>query len=375
MLQTSITVKSPIQRTPRVLQVEGLFDLPPSDKSEVSWDVSLPLDERPWNIGLVVGPSGCGKSTIARQLWPGPVALEPPWPADRAVLDAFPEAMPIKEIVSLLCSVGFSSPPAWLRPFHVLSTGQQFRVRLALRLACCPALAVMDEFTSTVDRTVAQIGSHALAKTVRARGQQFIALTCHEDVETWLNPDWVYRPDSNIFTWRSLRRRPVITLRICRVGRAAWQLFKPHHYLSTALAPSAVCFAASWEERPAAFSAWINSLTAGGGKREHRTVTLPDYQGAGIGHALSTYIASMWKALGQRATSTTTHPAFIAARRRSPHWRMIRAPSLVRPHGRRSLRHAVNRLTAGFEYIGPALDPEIARQLIERIAFHEKKGN
>ncbi len=364
MLQASITVKSPIQRTPRVLQVEGMFDLPPAHKSELSWDVCLPLDERPWNIGLIVGPSGCGKSTIARRLWPAAMAYEVAWPSDRAVLDAFPERMPIKDIVALLSSVGFSSPPAWLRPFHVLSTGQQFRVRLALLLACCPDLAVMDEFTSTVDRTVAQIGSHALAKTVRARAQQFIALTCHEDVEPWLNPDWVYRPDTNTFTWRLLQRRPAITLQVCRVRRAMWQLFKPHHYLSTALAPGAVCFAAFWQQRPVAFSAWINSLTAQGGKREHRTVTLPDYQGTGIGHALSSHIASLWRALGYRATSTTTHPAFIAARQRSPHWRMMRAPSLVRPHSRRTLRHAVNRLTAGFEYIGPALDSELAGRLI-----------
>jgi hypothetical protein len=277
-----------------------MFDLPAAGNSELSWEVVLPLEERPWHIGLLVGSSGCGKSTIARRLWPEPLAFEPAWPADRAVLDAFSETLPIKDIVSLLSSVGFSSPPAWLRPFHVLSTGQQFRVRLALLLACCPQLAVMDEFTSTVDRTVAQIGAHALAKTVRSRGQQFIAVTCHEDVEPWLNPDWVYRPDSNTFTWRLLQRRPALTLEICRVHREAWQLFKPHHYLSTSLAPGAVCFGAYWRERLVAFSAWIHALTAYGGQREHRTVTLPDYQGAGIGNALSTYIASAWKALGRR---------------------------------------------------------------------------
>jgi hypothetical protein len=93
-------------------------------------------------------------------------------------------------------------------------------------------------------------------------------------------------------------------------------------------------------------------------------VTLPDYQGAGIGNALSTYIASAWKALGHRATSTTTHPAMIAARQRHPHWQMIRAPSLVRAHSRRRIRHATTRLTAGFEYVGPALERSVARRLI-----------
>jgi len=358
MMQTTIQVSTPIIRTPRVLQLEGLFDLAPTEKTAQSWDVSLPLEERPWHIGLIVGPSGCGKSTIARRLWPYHLVQAPAWPCDRAVVDGFPNEVSIKDIVSLLSSVGFSSPPAWLRPFHVLSTGQQFRVTLARLLAEEPELAVMDEFTSVVDRTVAQIGAHALARTVRSRGQKFIAVTCHQDVEPWLNPDWVYRPDTGTFTWRLLQRRPAIKLRVCRVGREAWQLFKNHHYLSSALAPGAVCFGAFWRGRPVAFSAWIHSLTRHGGKREHRTVTLPDYQGAGIGHALSTFMASLWKALGQRATSTTTHPAFIASRLRSPHWKMIRAPGLARRDRRAGLCHA------GFEYVGPALEEGVARRLL-----------
>src|SRR5262249_62328897 len=56
-------------RTPRVLQVEGLFDLAPSQEAELAWDVKLPLGERDWNIGLIVGPSGCGKTTVAQALF------------------------------------------------------------------------------------------------------------------------------------------------------------------------------------------------------------------------------------------------------------------------------------------------------------------
>jgi ABC-type lipoprotein export system ATPase subunit len=367
---TPIAVETPVIATPRVRQVCGLFDLTPQSVSRVEWNVTLPLDERSWNIGLIVGPSGCGKSTIARHLFAdllsGQAALEE-WPPDRSILDAFPDALPIKEIVALLSSVGFSSPPAWLRPFHVLSTGQQFRARLARLLACCPDLAVMDEYTSVVDRTVAQIGSAALARTVRQRGQKFIAVTCHEDVEEWLQPDWVYRPAENVFAWRCLQRRPPIALTVFRCRPGAWRLFHAHHYLSGSLSPGAVCFLATWQDRPVAFSAWVNSLTSKGGKREHRTVTLPDYQGVGIGMALSNFCASLWKALGHRATSTTTHPAFIAARLRSPCWRLVRKPSLATARGekrRPHLRHAATRLTAGFEYTGPPLDRETARRVL-----------
>ena len=390
-LTTSITVRSQIVRTPRVMQVEGLFDLPAAAEAVLHWDVSLPLEEKPWHIGLIVGPSGCGKSTVARHLFGEALAAQeklPAWPEDRAVLDAFPAEMPVKDVVALLSSVGFSSPPAWLRPFRVLSTGEQFRVSLARLLAFAPEslcekgsdplnsggrtpfrtgskLAVMDEYTSVVDRTVARIGSAALAKTVRRRGGRFIAVTCHEDVEEWLQPDWVYRPAVNGFAWRCLQRRPEIQLAISRTDRRLWRLFRAHHYLSTALAPAAVCFVARWHERPVAFSAWI-TVPGSRTKREHRTVVLPDYQGVGLGHALSGFCAALWKALGYRVTSTTTHPAFVAARQRSPDWRLRRPPSLGRPSRGRwaHLRHATTRLTAGFEYVGPALDPLEARALL-----------
>jgi GNAT superfamily N-acetyltransferase len=206
-----------------------------------------------------------------------------------------------------------------------------------------------------------------LAKVIRQRGQRFIAVTCHEDVEAWLQPDWVYRPAENVFTWRCLQRRPAISLTVVRCQTPAWRLFAPHHYLSHALNPSAVCFLASWDEQPVAFSAWLPFVGAGPpARREHRTVTLPDFQGAGIGNALSALIASMWKALGYRALSTTTHPAMMRARQKSPHWRLRRPPSLAvgRERRLRKLQHATTRLTAGFEYVGPALPRRLARLLL-----------
>jgi len=56
----------------------------------------------------------------------------------------------------------------------------------------------------------------AVAKTLRRKKLQFVAVTCHEDVEDWLNPDWVYRPAENAFAWRLLRQRPTIELTIVR---------------------------------------------------------------------------------------------------------------------------------------------------------------
>ena len=362
-----IIVESPVHDTPRVAQLRGMFDLAAEKINRVEWNVELPLETRSWNIGLIVGPSGCGKTTIARRLFPEIDAINLDEAKQRgAVVDAFPEGMSIKDIAALLSSVGFSSPPAWLRPFPVLSTGQQFRVTLALLMAYTPPgkRIVFDEYTSVVDRTVAQIGSAALAKTVRQRKQQFIAVTCHEDVEAWLQPDWVYRPAENVFAWRRLRRRPAIVLDVVRARASSWALFAPHHYLSHALARGAVCFLASWKERPVAFSAWLPFVGSGPKtKREHRTVTLPDYQGVGIGNALSDFIASLWAGLGYRALSTTTHPAMIRARIASPRWRLNRAPAFASRRGR--LRHATTRLTAGFRYVGDAVPRSLAEALLE----------
>src|SRR5207237_1450337 len=169
----------------------------------------------------------------------------------------------------------------------------------------------------------------------------------------------------NCFTWRRLRRRPRIALDIVRAAPSAWPLFAPHHYLSAALCRSSVCFLASWHDRPVAFSAWLPFVGAGPKtRREPRPVTLPDYQGVGLGNALSDFVASLWAGLGYRAISTTTHPAMIRARLRSPNWEMHRRPSFATSHEGR-LRHATTRLTAGFRYVGPSLAYAAARALLE----------
>ncbi|HWY87274.1 MAG TPA: ABC transporter ATP-binding protein [Gemmataceae bacterium] len=366
-----IAVSSPIMETPRVLQVRGMFDLPHTKTSCVEWEVNLPLQDRPWKVGLIVGPSGCGKSTIANSVWPGRLNA-PTWPPDRSILDGFPANLSIKNVAEILSSVGFASPPAWLRPFHVLSTGQQFRVLMARLIAeASPARhtpIVVDEFTSAVDRTAAKIGSAAVARAIRKKNLQLVAVTCHEDVEDWLGPDWVYRPAEQAFAWRLLQRRPAIDLQVVRCRPSAWPLFAPHHYLSRALARNAYCFLALWQSAPVAFSAWVPFFGAGPPtRREHRTVTLPDFQGVGIGNALSALIAGMWKALGYRAVSATAHPAMIQARRASPLWRMHRPPSFAGKGDRlRPTQHALTRFTAGFAYIGPAMKLVEAKALLGR---------
>ncbi len=367
-----VTNSITIHRTPRVIQLEGMFDVAPTSCSAQSWRAQLPLEERPWSIGAIVGPSGCGKSTIARAAFGTQLIGELSWPSEHSIADAFPSSLSIKEITLLLSSVGFASPPSWLRPYRALSTGEQFRVTMARILSENPARAVVDEFTSVIDRTVAKIGSCAIAKTVRRRHQQFVAVTCHEDVLDWLDADWIYQPHLNLFQWRGLQRRPLIHLEINRVHHSAWSLFAKHHYLTASLNHSAFCFIAFYDGRPVAFDAWLpffGRLTPHQplARRGHRTVCLPDYQGVGIGNALFTHIASMWVGLGYRAFSNTGHPAEIASRLRSPSWRCTRKPDF-RQRGKNSysvdVRRSVDRLVASFEFCGvPLHRPEAERVL------------
>lgn len=367
MQSVSIVRDSEIIRTPRVMQLEGIFDIPPSKRSQEEWTVNLNLPDA-WNVGLIVGPSGSGKTTVARELFGEYLVGGWDWPQDKSIVDGFPKEMGIKDITGLLSSVGFSSPPSWLRPFNVLSNGEQFRVTMARTLTEMKELAVVDEFTSVVDRTVAQIGSAAIAKTVRKRNQKFIAISCHYDIVDWLEPDWVYQPHTGEFySGRYLHRRPKIELEIKRVHHSVWQLFRKHHYLDTKLHIAATCFCAFWQGQPVAFTAILHfpHPRARNIKREHRTVCLPDFQGVGIGNALSDWVGGWCKGKGFRFQSQTSHPAMIRARNESSNWKMIAKPNrttksfppkggLDKPEVSGKSGFAT-RLRATFEYIGAAL--------------------
>lgn len=371
MSSLTIVRGTPVQRTPRVIQMESMFDVPPTRDSEQRWDVDIDLPEQ-WNVGVIVGPSGAGKTTVARELFGDAMVSRWEWPCGKSVLDGFPEGMSIKEITALLSSVGFSSPPLWLRPFHVLSNGQQFRVNLARTLAEQPDLAVVDEFSSVVDRTVAQIGSAAIAKTVRHRGQRFIAVSCHYDILDWLEPDWVYEPHLNRLQRGFLWRRPTIELEVRRAHHSCWEMFRSYHYLNHTFNRSARCFVALYRGEPIALQAVIASPhpRVKNLYRGHRAVCLPDFQGVGIGNSLIDYVARAYRGIGARILSTTASPSLIRTRARSLNWRCVRKPSLAPARGAnagaafKAWQPAVNRLTSTWEFVGAPMDELEARRLI-----------
>tara|TARA_R100000656_G_scaffold117912_1_gene91444 strand:- start:756 stop:1871 length:1116 start_codon:yes stop_codon:yes gene_type:complete len=368
MSLTHIVRETPIARTPRVQQIEGIFELEASDISREEWEVDLPLEEKDWNVGLIVGPSGSGKSTIAGEIFGDSLKESFEWEKGKALVDSFPDHLSIKDISYALSSVGFGSPPNWLRPYDVLSTGEKFRANLA-RCLTTEGMVAMDEFTSVVDRVVAQIGSHAMAKAVRRRGERFVGVSCHYDIIEWLQPDWTYEPSDNKFTWRSVRRRPDVQIAIKRVHRSAWRMFSKYHYLNSSINKSAKCFAVFIESKPVAFVAVIAFPHAvSSGWRLHRTVCLPDYQGLGIGTMLHDRVSAIMRATGKPVYDRMSHPAVIRALAKSSDWKMTSKPKRQIPLGRTSSKQTLspalarNRITAAFKYVGK-IDYENAEAL------------
>jgi ABC-type ATPase with predicted acetyltransferase domain len=146
---------------------------------------SLPKD---FKIGVIVGSSGSGKSTLLKQFG---VEDQPVWEKDKSVISHF--ANP-EDGINRLSSVGFNSIPSWYKPYHVLSNGEKFRADLARKIK---SNAVIDEYTSVVDRTVAKAASMALARYVKNNNLQNIVIsTCHMDIVDWLQPDWVINTDT-----------------------------------------------------------------------------------------------------------------------------------------------------------------------------------
>lgn len=357
-MKIDVSVQSNITTTTRVKQLEGLFDCPISEKQERSWTIDAPLEDKPWNVGLIVGPSGAGKSTVMRALFnesPSPL-----WSPERAVIDDFSASMPLHQIAEICAAVGFNTIPAWMRPYATLSNGEQFRVNLARVLASDEPVHVVDEFTSVVDRQVAKIGSHAVQKFVRRNDKKFVAVTCHYDVEEWLNPDWIIEPHEGSFRWRSLRpRTEKLSCEIREVDRESWRTFAPFHYMSASLRKDAQCFVLFVNEQPASFAAIIIKSISNakiGNNRKYlnitRLVTLPDFQGLGLAMMLVDKIGEHLKKTGLNLIANPAHYSLVRVFDKSKNWQLKSMPQYQPNRSKSHPGFSQMRPCVSFLYVG-----------------------
>ena len=361
----------------RAARVKSLFNAESGCNFDLEIDnVDLSGD---WNIGVVVGPSGSGKTSIGRQIFGENKIYDytQGWSPDKPIIDDIAPNGDFNEVTAALANVGLGSVPSWLRPFRVLSNGEQFRAGLAKIVCEKPDEIVIDEFTSVIDRQIARIGSQAFQKAWR-RGNpkgKVVLLTPHYDILDWIQPDWVIDTKTKTFVRGLLRQRPKINLDIWQVDRSYWKFYKPHYYLDLPEPVAAMHFIGTVDGELACHIVVAPRFEVHG-YRATRLVTMPEWQGAGVGSKFLNFIAQYHldgNGRGGHKYVTyfhTSHPQLCAYLRHSQKWVQISAvlyggnkkksgESIIRSQKRKKSKLICGsgygghfRAVQGFKYIG-----------------------
>ena len=361
----------------RAARVKSLFNAESGCNFDLEIDnVDLSGD---WNIGVVVGPSGSGKTSIGRQIFGENKIYDytQGWSPDKPIIDDIAPNGDFNEVTAALANVGLGSVPSWLRPFRVLSNGEQFRAGLAKIVCEKPDEIVIDEFTSVIDRQIARIGSQAFQKAWR-RGNpkgKVVLLTPHYDILDWIQPDWVIDTKTKTFVRGVLRQRPKINLDIWQVDRSYWKFYKPHYYLDLPEPVAAMHFIGTVDGELACHIV-VTPRFEVHGYRATRLVTMPEWQGAGVGSKFLNFIAQYHldgNGRGGHKYVTyfhTSHPQLCAYLRHSQKWVQVSAvlyggnkkkcgESIIRSQKRKKSKLICGagygghfRAVQGFKYIG-----------------------
>jgi ABC-type lipoprotein export system ATPase subunit/predicted acetyltransferase len=342
------------------------FDI--QNKDETSVDINMNFGDCKnfdWNIGVIYGGSGTGKTTLLKQF--GTLKCID-FDSEKALISNFDWLEP-QEATSLLSSIGLSSVPTWLRPFHTLSNGEQYRAELAYKIGKAQEneVVLIDEYTSVVDRDVAKSMSFALQKYIRRYNKKIVLASCHFDIMEWLLPDWTYSPLKGRVERHECRRhsRPTINLSIFRCRYETWNIFKQHHYMSQDLNKASKCFVFLLNNKPLGFIA-ILPFPHGNiqnGYRISRIVILPDYQGLSIGFAMIDYFGSLYKADNKTLYIKTSNPALFAVMdKNQDKWKLTNEVKKEQLNSEWMLKQQTsdksgmlklrNAITKSFKYIG-----------------------
>ena len=108
-------------------------------------------------------------------------------------------------------------------------------------------------------------------------------------------------------TYVDYRQSGELTLQFVRGSYDDWKLFERYHYLSTKLFTASTVTLALIKNEPVAFVAV--SFQMQHGRRIHRLVVLPEWQGLGIGSRLLEYVADEEDRNGSKVYIKTSHPA------------------------------------------------------------------
>ena len=306
-----------------------------------------------WNIGVIYGGSGTGKTTLLKQF--GEIN-KINFNYEKSLISNFDWLEP-NEATMLLSSIGLSSVPTWLRPFHLLSNGEQYRAELAYKIGKAKEneVVLIDEFTSVVDRDVAKSMSFALQKYIKKYNKKIVLASCHFDIMEWLMPDWTYSPLKGRVEKHDyrLRKRPKIELSIFRCRYETWNIFKQHHYLSADLNKASINYVILMNDKPIGFIAILPFPGVGDAKtrRCSRIVILPDYQGLGLGKELLNYISSIYWKNDYQMYIRTMSPSLGLALEKDINW-IATSSNLKIPQKDTNGRKIIERASYSYKYIG-----------------------
>jgi len=179
---------SSVERDDFIAASEKAFDCAFDGTSKFyPWQLPTSIPKK-FKLGVIVGSSGSGKSTLLKNFG---IEENPQWDPNKSIVSHFDEP---DEAINKLGSVGLNSVPSWYKPYNVLSNGEKFRADLARKIKTG---AVIDEFSSVVDRAVAKAASVSLSRYIKNNDIENVVIsTCHRDILDWLEPDWVIDTDT-----------------------------------------------------------------------------------------------------------------------------------------------------------------------------------
>lgn len=321
--------------------------------------------ESDFNIGLILGSSGSGKTTLAKKIYGDEFEASILNP-DEPIVNQFPKEYTYDECANSLTSIGLSSVPCWIRPVKTLSNGQKARAEAALRIAQNKEVAVIDEWTSVVDRTVGKIMSNAIQKHTRRFNKKVVLVSCHYDVVEWLNPDWIIDCNTQKFIDRRLLRRDfkraeTFQFDIRECDKSQWRNFSKYHYLSEKLPGGRLyTYGLYLGNEQIGFQCFANYVPTRSGKRKimhsNRTVIHPDYVGIGLGLKFVNETSAIMKQKpdNYRIMAKFSNEAMYQSSKKSPLWVLRSVERFQTASGsmnrQSGFRQAVK--TYSYEYVG-----------------------
>jgi len=144
-----------------------------------------------FDVCYITGASGSGKSSLLRELkqYYNVEDVDFDMDSDSAIVDLVGDTL--DEALNLLSVVGLSEARIFVKRPRDLSDGQKYRYQLACMLYKKQNVLCIDEFTSLLDRTTAEVVAYNMQKCCRRNGVKLIVATAHNDLEEFLNPSTV----------------------------------------------------------------------------------------------------------------------------------------------------------------------------------------